>query len=70
MDKTLYLKLYEGYEAHNEDEIKHLNTLVKADIVKVKDTTYTLDSKYKIGTITFQKKLCSFTRYFQWTQKS
>ncbi|MFA7092593.1 MAG: RNB domain-containing ribonuclease, partial [Arcobacteraceae bacterium] len=55
MDKSIFIKLYEGYATSNDDEIKYLNNLLKADIVKLKENQYFLDTKYKIGTIQFQK---------------
>lgn len=55
MDKNIFIKLYEGYATSNDDEIKYLNNLLKADIVKIKENHYFLDTKYKIGTIQFQK---------------
>ena len=55
MDKSLFLKLYDGYTPSLEEEIKYLNNLVKAQIVKLQENQYLLDTKYKIGTLTFQK---------------
>ncbi len=55
MDKAIFLKLYDGYTTNNEDEIKYLNNLLKANIVKFQENHYILDTKYKIGTISFQK---------------
>jgi ribonuclease R len=55
LDKTIFIKLYEGYATSNDDETKYLNNLLKADIVKLKENQYILDSKYKIGTLLFQK---------------
>jgi ribonuclease R len=55
LDKTLFLKLYDGYTTDHDEEIKYLNTLVKANIVKLQENQYRLDTKYKVGTITFQK---------------
>jgi ribonuclease R len=55
VDKTLFLKLYDGYTTNNEDEINYLNNLLKANIVKFQENHYILDTKYKIGTINFQK---------------
>ncbi|MFA7083720.1 MAG: ribonuclease R family protein [Arcobacteraceae bacterium] len=61
MDKSLFLKLYEGYNTDNLDEIKYLDNLVKADIVKIKEAHYILDSKYKIGTLVFQKNFATLS---------
>jgi ribonuclease R len=55
LDKTLFLKLYDGYTTSHDEEIKYLNNLVKANIVKLQENQYILDTKYKIGTIAFQK---------------
>lgn len=55
MDKTIFLKLYDGYTTNNEDEIKYLDNLLQANIVKFQENQYLLDTKYKIGTISFQK---------------
>jgi len=61
LDKSLFLKLYEGYNTDNLDEIKYLDNLVKADIVKIKEAHYILDSKYKIGTLVFQKNFATLS---------
>jgi ribonuclease R len=55
LDKAIFLKLYDGYTTNSEDEIKYLNNLLKANIVKLQENHYILDTKYKIGTIAFQK---------------
>lgn len=68
MDKSIFLKLYDGYKTDNLDEIKYLDNLVKANIVKIKDDKYKLDSKYRIGVVTFEKNFAVLTDIFNETR--
>ncbi|WP_419771339.1 MAG: RNB domain-containing ribonuclease [Candidatus Marinarcus sp.] len=56
MEKEIFLRLYEGVTTTHEDEIKYLNNLVDAGILKIVENQYFLDTKYKIGIIELQRK--------------
>lgn len=55
MRKEVFLGLYDGFETEDEQELKYLNNLVDANILKVENKKYFLNSKYKIGVLEFQK---------------
>ncbi len=56
MNNEIFLKLYDGYETSNQEEIEFLDSLLKEGIIKFINNQYILDSKYKIGTLSFRKK--------------